>query len=214
MSLKSVESLAGEVARYAALAAFDVEPGARGSLVAWLSELVAWNARLDLTAAKTATELVELMIGDALELARVVPRDATVVDVGTGAGAPGLGLACVRPDLAITLVEPLQKRCSFLRQAIGKTKCAKVTLLHGRLDVATDAMARATFVFSRATFAPNEWLAEAAAVVVPGAQVAVLLAKEPVPSDSRMRLLGTHAYGLAFSGRDRSIATFERTTAA
>jgi 16S rRNA (guanine527-N7)-methyltransferase len=210
MSLKSLETLPAEVTRYARLAGYEPEPGAVDAWVAWLSEMAAWNARLDLTAAKSAAELVELMVGDALALARIVPRDATVVDVGTGAGAPGLGLACARPDLTITLVEPLQKRCAFLRQAVARTKRTRVTLQHGRLEAAAAAMGQATFVLSRATFAPAEWLSRAADVVSAGTLVAVLLAKEPVPEDPRVVLRAEHPYALAFTGRERTVAVFER----
>ena len=211
MSLKSVETLAAEVARYATVADFEAEAGGLDALGVWLTELAAWNARLDLTAAKTIPELVELMVGDALELARVVPRGAVVVDVGTGAGAPGVGLACLRADLTIRLVEPLQKRCAFLRQVIGKVKRPGLTLQHGRLDAAHEAMGAASFVLSRATFAPRDWLAEAVALVRPHAKIAVLLAKEDVPEDARATLVSSHPYALAFSGRERTIAVFERT---
>lgn len=210
MSLKSVETLPAEVARYARLAGYEPEGDAVESWVAWLSELAAWNARLDLTAAKSIPELVELMIGDAVALARIVPRGAVVVDVGTGAGAPGLGLACARPDLGITLVEPLQKRCAFLRQAIARAKRPAVRLLHGRLEAASEAMGEASFVLSRATFAPGEWLRQAADQVSAGALVAVLLAKEEVPADPRVVQRAVHPYALAASGRERSIVVFER----
>jgi 16S rRNA (guanine527-N7)-methyltransferase len=150
------------------------------------------------------------MIGDALALARIVPRGALVVDVGTGAGAPGLALACARPDLAITLVEPLQKRCAFLRQAIAKAKRPAVRLVHGRIEDADAAMGEATFVLSRATFAPADWLRLAADRASAGTAIAVLLAKEPVPEDVRTVLRASHPYTLASSGRERAIAVFER----
>ncbi len=210
MSLKSPETLPAEVTRYARIAGYEPEADAVEAWVAWLTEMTAWNARLDLTAAKSVPELVELMVGDALALARVVPRHATVVDVGSGAGAPGLGLACARPDLAITLVEPLQKRCAFLRQAVARSKRTHVSLQHGRLEGAAEAMGKATFVLSRATFAPAEWLARAADVVSAGTCVAVLLAKETIPSDPRVVLRAEHPYTLAFTGRERTIAVFER----
>ena len=210
MSLKSVETLPAEVARYARLAGYEPEGNAVEAWASWLTELAAWNARLDLTAAKTIPELVELMIGDAIALARIVPREAIVVDVGTGAGAPGLGLACARPDLRITLVEPLQKRCAFLRQAISRAKRPAVRLQHGRLEAAADAMGEASFVVSRATFAPADWLREAADLVSAGTLVAVLLAKEDVPEDARMVQRAIHPYALAASGRERSIVVFER----
>ncbi len=210
MSLKSVETLPAEVARYARLAGYEPEGDALDAWVGWLAELAAWNARLDLTAAKSLPELVELMSGDAIALARIVPRDAVVVDVGTGAGAPGLGLACARPDVRITLVEPLQKRCAFLRQAIARAKRPGVRLQHGRLEAAAEAMGQASFVVSRATFAPADWLRMAADLVAPGTSIAVLLAKEEVPTDPRVAQRAAHPYVLAASGRERSIVAFER----
>lgn len=210
MSLKSVETLPAEVARYARLAGYEPEGDAAASWVAWLAELAAWNERLDLTAAKSVPELVELMIGDAIALARIVPRDAVVVDVGTGAGAPGLGLACARSDLQVTLVEPLQKRCAFLRQAVARAKRPGLRLQHGRLEAASEAMGQATFVLSRATFAPDDWLRQAADRVSAGTLVAVLLAREAVPEDPRVVLRAVHPYTLASSGRERSIVIFER----
>lgn len=50
----------------------------------------------------------------------VVPERASVVDVGSGAGLPGIVWALVRPDLTLTLLEPLQRRCEFLELAIGE----------------------------------------------------------------------------------------------
>ena len=86
----------------------------------WLERLEEWNARIDLTAARSPEELVDLMLADALVLAPRIAADARVVDVGTGAGAPGLALALLRPDLRVTLVEPLGKRAAFLRTVIGE----------------------------------------------------------------------------------------------
>jgi 16S rRNA (guanine527-N7)-methyltransferase len=210
MGLKSPDALAAEVARYLEKASFASSARSVEACVAWLSELVAWNARLDLTAAKTAPELVELMIGDSVVLAGIVPGEASVVDVGTGAGAPGLGLACLRPDLRVTLVEPLQKRCAFLRQAIARAKLTEVRLVHGRMESAERELGEASVLVSRATFAPAEWLEHAAFSAAAGSSIAVLLAREPVPADARVTLRETHAYTLANSGRERTIAIFER----
>ena len=213
MTLKSPEPLGPELRQYAQRANFEASAESFQALEGWLQELTLWNARLDLTAAKTVPELVELMVGDALELARVIPRNAVVVDVGTGAGAPGVGLACVRPDLAVTLVEPLQKRCAFLRQALAKAKRPGVKLLHGRLSHADNCMQTASFVFSRATFAPGEWLSAACERVRPGTTIAVLLAKEPVPEDAMAQLVELRSYRLALSDRERTIALFLRKLA-
>lgn len=65
----------------------------------------------------------------------LLPRGATVCDVGSGAGLPGLVLAIGRPDLRVTLVEPLQRRVAFLEAAIDELDLAdRVEVLHGRAE--------------------------------------------------------------------------------
>lgn len=79
-------------------------------------------------------------------LAEVVPEGATVCDLGTGAGLPGIVLAIARPDLTVTLVEPLLRRTTFLEEVVaelGLDQCevrrARAEQLHGteRFDVVT-----------------------------------------------------------------------------
>src|SRR5439155_3335389 len=97
-----------------------LEPGVAERVAAWFDLIAVWNAKVDLTAARTPEELADLMLADALVLARHEPRGQRVVDVGSGAGGPALALHCARPDLALTLVEPMQKRVAFLRTVMGR----------------------------------------------------------------------------------------------
>jgi 16S rRNA (guanine527-N7)-methyltransferase len=129
------------------------------SLSAWLDLLVQWNARIDLTAARTDDELVDLMVADALVLSPHLADRARVVDVGTGAGAPGLALALLRPDLAVTLVEPLAKRTAFLRTVLGTLGRTDVKVVSGK----GESLPRSTpdafdVAISRATLAPSAWV--------------------------------------------------------
>src|SRR5580698_3967292 len=107
-------TLVPSIERAAVALGATLDDRARGHLATWLALLQQWNARIDLPAARSDDELVDLMLADALLLAPRLPADARVVDVGTGAGAPGLALALLRPDLRVTLVEPLGKRAAFL----------------------------------------------------------------------------------------------------
>ena len=67
-------------------------------------------------------------------LEEVVTAGATVCDIGSGAGLPGLVLALVRPDLEITLVEPLLRRTTFLEEVVADLGLSHVTVLRGRAE--------------------------------------------------------------------------------
>lgn len=212
-----------------------VGDAARGALVAWLEGLVEWNARIDLTAARSDDELVDLMVADALVLSLHVARGARAVDVGSGAGAPGLPLAIARPDLEVTLVEPLEKRVAFLRRTIGGlaatwTRSSPVVAAAGgdgaphegespsvpaQLPVVVrgraDALLRQARTFgvavSRATLPPPEWLALGARLA-PEGEVWVLLAQGEPPSLQGWRLADDLRYRWPLTGVERRAARF------
>ncbi|UDY23580.1 16S rRNA (guanine(527)-N(7))-methyltransferase RsmG [Nocardioides sp. Kera G14] len=68
-------------------------------------------------------------------LERLMPTGATVADIGSGAGLPGLVLAIVRPDLRVTLIEPLLRRTTFLSEVAEALDLANVEVVRGRSDV-------------------------------------------------------------------------------
>lgn len=67
-------------------------------------------------------------------LGEAVPQDATVCDVGSGAGLPGLVLAIARPDLQVTLVEPLLRRTTFLEEVVSALSLPRVEVVRCRVD--------------------------------------------------------------------------------
>jgi len=162
------------------LAEAGVPEAARASIAAWLDLVRTWNARIDLTAAKTERDLVDLMVADALVLADKIADGARVVDVGSGAGAPGFALALLRPDLKVTLVEPLTKRVSFLRTAIGTLGRTDVELVRAKGDEIAAKRGRAFDVaISRATLPPAQWLPAGLALAP---TVWTLLARDEPPA--------------------------------
>ncbi len=180
---------------------------AHGAIVSWLERLEEWNARIDLTAARSREELVDLMLADALVLAQRVPEGARVIDVGTGAGAPGLALALLRDDLRVTLVEPLAKRTAFLRTALGATGRTDVTLERARAEALAGRRAWDVAV-SRATLAPGAWLDVGTSLAAPGGAVWVLLAKDDPPAHPRAALEGDHGYTWPLTGARRRAVTY------
>jgi len=67
-------------------------------------------------------------------LSEAVPEGASVIDIGSGAGLPGLVLAIARPDLEITLLEPLLRRTTFLNEAVEELGLTNVTVRRGRAE--------------------------------------------------------------------------------
>ena len=67
-------------------------------------------------------------------LERLVPEESTVADIGTGAGLPGIVLALVRPDLHVSLVEPLLRRTTFLQEAVESLELGNATVVRARAE--------------------------------------------------------------------------------
>lgn len=87
-------------------------------LKAYAGLLLDWNARHNLVARSTLPELWHRHFWDSAQLAPLIPANAhTLADLGSGAGFPGLVLAAMRPDLAVTCHESIGKKCAFLRAA-------------------------------------------------------------------------------------------------
>ncbi|GJN43341.1 ribosomal RNA small subunit methyltransferase G [Corynebacterium ammoniagenes] len=85
-------------------------------------------------------------------ITEVMDQGATVVDVGSGAGLPGIPVAIARPDLKITLIEPLLKRSVFLQEVVDALELDNVTVIRGRAEEGPvkKAVAGADIVTSRA----------------------------------------------------------------
>jgi len=90
-------------------------------LALYFDELFFWNRRINLTGALSEEELMAKHMGDTLFLHEALPYHAqTALDIGTGAGIPGLILKLIRPSLVMFLADARRKRISFLKNVIGK----------------------------------------------------------------------------------------------
>ena len=88
----------------------------------------------------------------------LIPTGATLVDVGSGAGLPGMVLAVARPDLVVTLVEPLARRTAFLLEAVKALGLERTTVVHARAEECVGKQPLAAVVTARAV-APLDRLA-------------------------------------------------------
>ncbi|MCF8061876.1 MAG: 16S rRNA (guanine(527)-N(7))-methyltransferase RsmG [Deltaproteobacteria bacterium] len=103
-------------------------------LLTYLDELCLWNRRTNLTGLRSRKRMVVELLADALVPAPRLPPSARLLDVGSGAGLPGIPLKIVRPDLSIDLLEPSLKRHHFLKQAIRLLRMEHVQALRGRVE--------------------------------------------------------------------------------
>jgi 16S rRNA (guanine527-N7)-methyltransferase len=98
----------------------------------------------------------------------IEPPRGTLVDLGSGAGLPGLVLAMVLPDMPVTLLEPMERRCRFLTECVAELGLTNVSVLRGRAE---DVTIRTDVVTARAV-APLPRLADLAmGLVRPGGMV-------------------------------------------
>ncbi len=170
------------VARVLRESGVTVSKDAEAAIAGWIALIASSGERLDLTSAHDDDELVDLMLADALALAPTLHAGARVIDVGSGAGAPGLPLALARPDVEVTLVEPLQRPVALLRAAVGVLPpgLTRPTVARARGEEIAGRGAHFEVAISRATLPPPAWL-ELGTRLAPRGQVWVLLAKEPPP---------------------------------
>ena len=109
------------------------DPLVHKRLLVYFSELYDWNKRINLTGIKDPEMMVLKHLGDSLVLKRHLETKGRIIDVGTGAGVPGLILKLIDPSLDITLIDSVRKKISFINTIASYTTLSGVKALHIRL---------------------------------------------------------------------------------
>src|SRR5437660_7937218 len=117
------------------LAADRREGTALAQFLRYRQELLDWNTRMNLTAITDPDEVLIKHFLDSLSLLIVYDRPGTrLLDIGAGAGFPGLPLKIVRPDWQVVLLEATAKKVTFLQHVIEVFQLQNVTAVHGRAE--------------------------------------------------------------------------------
>lgn len=184
-------------------------------LLVYLAELVKWSRRINLIARDTSkAQIIETHFLDSLTLLPLLQEEGQVpvhlLDVGSGAGFPGMVLAAVRPGMRFTLAEPRAKRVSFLRHLIRTLRLTNTDILAERIETFTpDRQGSFTHITGRAVAEPSVFLSLVQPLVTSETRVLLMLAKtaalggiEQLPSGP-WRILDVRTLNLPFSGVPR-----------
>lgn len=100
----------------------------------YMEMLIEWNKKINLTAIVEGDEVIDKHFVDSLTISQYIEDNTNIIDVGTGAGFPGIPLKIVRDSLKIDLLDSLNKRVNFLNEVISKLQLEKITAIHSRAE--------------------------------------------------------------------------------
>jgi len=131
-------------------------PGQEGSIQAFAEFLTGAGIERGLIGPREGERIWDRHIFNCLPVTQLLPNGASLFDIGSGAGLPGIVIALARPDLQVTLIEPLERRVEFLNEAVAAIPnlAFPIQVIRGR---AQDVKKSADFVTARAV-APLEKL--------------------------------------------------------
>jgi 16S rRNA (guanine527-N7)-methyltransferase len=172
--------------------AFALAPDSRDKLLAFVELLAKWNRIYNLTAIRDPMKMISHHLLDSLSVLPhlPMPAGATLADVGSGGGLPGIPLAIARPQWQVTLNDSNLKKVAFLRQAAIELKLANTSVHAGRVEDWTPAK-RFAVVISRGFAELADFLSACRRLVAPGGAMAAM--KGVYPHDELARVAdGAH----------------------
>lgn len=155
-----------------------VSQRAQRDMLRYLQELQTWNGSYNLTAVREPVQMVVKHLLDSLAVLPHLGEGRRLVDVGTGAGLPGLVLAMALPKLEVSLLDSNGKKAAFLRHCMRSLELRNVQVIQSRVEDYKPAKAFDT-VISRAFAAANAFVAAAGHLCADEGQILAMLGTEP-----------------------------------
>jgi 16S rRNA (guanine527-N7)-methyltransferase len=198
--------------------ALPVDERAVGLLVRFAERLTTWNRKLNLTAITDPAEMAEKHVLDSLALLPALQGRRTLLDIGSGAGLPGMALACARPDLEVTCCDSVGKKISFVKATAAELGLAvRGRPVRATGDAARDGLPVCEAVVSRAVAEPERWVPLGGAYVAEGGLLLAMLGKgaeraklEALGRAQGLELLGVEEFELPFSHAARAVVRWGR----
>lgn len=193
-----------------------VPPESRSLLERFADRLLVWNRKVNLTAITEPVEVAEKHIVDSLALLSDLEGAKTLLDVGSGAGIPGVPLACVARSLEVTCCDAVAKKMAFVK-AVSAELDLRVRAVAVRVEGAPEdeGLPVADVVVSRALADPDRWLPLGRAYLAPGGRLLAMLGREAdeealrrAGDASGLKLVRVRRFLLPRSRSERAIATF------
>jgi 16S rRNA (guanine527-N7)-methyltransferase len=196
-----------------------VDESAIARLIRFGERLVAWNRKVNLTAITDPAEMAEKHFLDSLVLLPALEGRATLLDVGSGAGFPGMAVACARPGLQVTCCDSVGKKVAFVKATAAELGLAVRALpVRATGDAVRDGLPISEAVVSRALADPDRWMELGAGYVGAGGLLMAMLGKgaerthlEALGKARGFELLGVDQFELPFSHATRAVVRWGRT---
>ncbi len=188
----------------------------REKLATFTERLVQWNQKVNLTAVTRPAEIAEIHLVDSLALLRTLGTPATLLDVGSGAGLPGLALSCARPAIEVTCCDPVRKKVAFLK-AVSAELGLRARAVERRAggEPEREGLPRCEAVVSRALVDPARWLLLGRAYLTDGGELFAMLGREASPGtleaaakEAGLELESVDRFTLPRSRAARAVARF------
>lgn len=154
-----------------------------GQLIVYLDLLLRWNQKINLTAVRSAEDCVTRHFGESIFLSRCFDLKGRLLDVGSGAGFPGLALKIACPDLPVTLLEPVAKKRAFLKEVARVCSMDSVEVHGERLVdfVISAPELRFETVTARAVGGLERLVPDAMRCLAPGGRLCLWLTHSQIP---------------------------------
>lgn len=157
------------------------------SISTYIDLLLKWNARINLTAIREPGEIVQRHFGESLFVAKYLLKGKvpeTAIDLGSGAGFPGVPFALIAPEVQVALIESQQKKATFLKELVRALGLKNVNVL---ADRAESYPGTADLVMLRAVEKFEQALQMAIQLTKAGGRIALMIGSGQVESAMKLR---------------------------